>query len=76
MGTHREEDVQAPGERFRLGPVLGQDAKLLLLTWAAGSRDAISYLDRGCVFTAMMTGNTVSLALALAQGEGAGKKSS
>ncbi len=42
---------------------------LLMLTWAAGSIDAISYLGLGHVFTAMMTGNTVLLALALGQGE-------
>ncbi|MGH7770598.1 MAG: YoaK family protein [Candidatus Binatia bacterium] len=42
---------------------------LLILTWAAGCVDAISYLGLGHVFTAMMTGNTVLLGLALAQGE-------
>jgi uncharacterized membrane protein YoaK (UPF0700 family) len=42
---------------------------LLALTWTAGSVDAISYLGLGHVFTAMMTGNTVLLGLALAQGE-------
>jgi uncharacterized membrane protein YoaK (UPF0700 family) len=42
---------------------------LLALTWAAGSVDAISYFGLGHVFTAMMTGNTVLLGLALAQGE-------
>lgn len=42
---------------------------LLLLTWAAGSVDAISYLGLGQVFTAMMTGNTVLLGLAVAQGQ-------
>jgi uncharacterized membrane protein YoaK (UPF0700 family) len=42
---------------------------LLMLTFAAGSVDAISYLGLGHVFTAMMTGNTVLLGLALAQGE-------
>ena len=46
-----------------------RDALLLLLTWAAGNADAISYLGLGHVFTAMMTGNTVLLGLALAQGE-------
>lgn len=48
---------------------VGRDARLLALTWAAGSMDAISYLGLGHVFTAMMTGNTVLLGLALAQGE-------
>jgi uncharacterized membrane protein YoaK (UPF0700 family) len=43
--------------------------RLLALTWAAGNMDAISYLGLGHVFTAMMTGNTVLLGLALAQGE-------
>ena len=39
------------------------------MAWAAGNVDAISYLGLGHVFTAMMTGNTVLLGLALAQGE-------
>ena len=47
----------------------GRDVRLLALTWAAGSIDAISYLGLGHVFTAMMTGNTALLGLALAQGE-------
>jgi uncharacterized membrane protein YoaK (UPF0700 family) len=42
---------------------------LLVLTCAAGLIDAISYLELGHVFTAMMTGNTVLLALAIGQGE-------
>ena len=42
---------------------------LLVLTWTAGVVDAVSYLGLGHVFTAMMTGNTVLLGLALAQGE-------
>ncbi len=41
---------------------------LLLLTCAAGTVDAISYLGLGHVFTAMMTGNTVLLGLAIGQG--------
>jgi uncharacterized membrane protein YoaK (UPF0700 family) len=49
--------------------ILGRDAMLLVLTWAAGTVDAVSYLGLGHVFTAMMTGNTVLLGLALAQGE-------
>src|SRR5919108_1066832 len=48
---------------------LGRESMLLGLTWVAGSVDAISYLGLGHVFTAMMTGNTVLLGLALAQGE-------
>jgi uncharacterized membrane protein YoaK (UPF0700 family) len=47
----------------------GRDTRILLLTWVAGLTDAISYLGLGHVFTAMMTGNTVLLGLALAQGE-------
>jgi uncharacterized membrane protein YoaK (UPF0700 family) len=52
-----------------LGPVASRDAMLLVLTCAAGLVDAISYLELGHVFTAMMTGNTVLLALAIGQGE-------
>src|SRR2546430_1251564 len=48
---------------------LGRESMLMLLTLAAASVDAISYLGLGHVFTAMMTGNTVLLGLALAQGE-------
>ncbi len=43
---------------------------VLMLTWAAGSVDAISYLALDHVFTANMTGNTVLLGLALGQGHG------
>ena len=50
-------------------PILGRDGMLLVLTWAAGSVDAISYLGLGHVFTAMMTGNTVLLGLAIGQGQ-------
>jgi len=50
-------------------PALGRDAMLLMLTWAAGSVDAISYLGLGHVFTAMMTGNTVLLGIALAEAD-------
>ena len=48
---------------------MSRDAMLLVLTCAAGLVDAISYLELGHVFTAMMTGNTVLLALAIGQGE-------
>jgi len=50
-------------------PMLGRDGMLLLLTWAAGSVDAVSYLGLGHVFTAMMTGNTVLLGMAIGQGQ-------
>jgi uncharacterized membrane protein YoaK (UPF0700 family) len=43
---------------------------VLMLTWAAGGIDAISYLGLGRVFTANMTGNAVLLGLALGQGHG------
>jgi uncharacterized membrane protein YoaK (UPF0700 family) len=42
---------------------------VLLLTGAAGYVDAFSYLALGRVFTANMTGNTVLLGLAIAQGD-------
>ncbi|SRR5581483_1865603 len=48
---------------------LPRDTMLLILTWAAGAVDALSYLGLGRVFTAMMTGNTVLLGLSLAEGE-------
>jgi uncharacterized membrane protein YoaK (UPF0700 family) len=44
-----------------------RDALLIGLTVAAGGVDAISYLGLGQIFTANMTGNTVLLALAVAQ---------
>ncbi len=43
---------------------------VLMLTWAAGSVDAISYLGLGHVFTANMTGNMVLLGLSIGQGQG------
>src|SRR5712692_9884775 len=58
-----------PSKHVRFLTTLGRESMLLALTWAAGSVDAISYLGLGHVFTAMMTGNTVLLGLALAQGE-------
>lgn len=51
------------------GAVGSRNAMILVLTSAAGLVDAISYLELGHVFTAMMTGNTVLLALAIGQGE-------
>ncbi len=42
---------------------------IVLLTWVAGSLDAISYLELRHVFTANMTGNTALLGLALGRGE-------
>jgi uncharacterized membrane protein YoaK (UPF0700 family) len=46
-----------------------RDALLVLLTFASGSSDAISYLRLGDVFISNMTGNTVLLGIALAQGQ-------
>jgi uncharacterized membrane protein YoaK (UPF0700 family) len=47
----------------------GREAPLLLsLALAAGSVDALTYLGLGRVFTANMTGNTVLLGVAVAQG--------
>src|SRR5262249_33494903 len=48
---------------------LSRDVMLLILTWAAGTVDALSYLGLGNVFTSMMTGNNDMLGLSLAQGE-------
>jgi uncharacterized membrane protein YoaK (UPF0700 family) len=49
----------------------GWGAPILLLTWVAGTIDAIGYLSLGHVFTANMTGNAVLLGLALGQAQGA-----
>jgi uncharacterized membrane protein YoaK (UPF0700 family) len=46
------------------------DGLLLALTATAGAVDAIGYLGLQRVFCANMTGNTVQLGLALAQGDG------
>jgi len=48
----------------------GWAAEVLLLTWAAGTVDAISYLGLHHVFTANMTGNAVLLGLSIGQGQG------
>jgi uncharacterized membrane protein YoaK (UPF0700 family) len=47
----------------------GWTAPVLLLTWVAGTVDAIGYLSLGHVFTANMTGNAVLLGLAIGQGQ-------
>lgn len=51
----------------------GSKTKLItmiaLLTWTAGSLDAISYLEFHRVFTANMTGNTALLGMALGRGD-------
>jgi len=45
-------------------------AEVLLLTWAAGTVDAISYMGLRHVFTANMTGNAVLLGISIGQGQG------
>src|SRR5215470_6686732 len=47
----------------------GWAVQILLLTWAAGSMDALGYLGLDHVFTANMTGNTVLLGLAVGRGQ-------
>src|SRR5438132_6591472 len=69
MPRRAERLVRSAGDRILRFPDLGRDSMLLMLTWAAGAVDAVSYLGLGRVFTAMMTGNTVLLALAISQGE-------
>lgn len=49
-------------------PATRRDAMVLLLAFAGASVDAVSFLGLGGVFTANMTGNTILLAVALAQG--------
>jgi uncharacterized membrane protein YoaK (UPF0700 family) len=44
-----------------------RDALLILLTFATGAVDAVSYLGLGQIFTANMTGNVVFLALAVGE---------
>jgi uncharacterized membrane protein YoaK (UPF0700 family) len=52
--------LQRPSERVKI-------ATLVLLAGVGGYVDAVSYLGLGRVFTAAMTGNSVLLALAVAQ---------
>jgi uncharacterized membrane protein YoaK (UPF0700 family) len=47
----------------------GWTSPILLLTWVAGTVDAIGYLALGHVFTANMTGNAVLLGLAFGQAQ-------
>ncbi len=42
-----------------------RDVRIDLISWVAGSIDALSFLGLGHVFTANMTGNTILLALAI-----------
>jgi uncharacterized membrane protein YoaK (UPF0700 family) len=68
MGSLVDGRPEKSERHARAFPALDRNSMLLLLTWAAGSMDAISYLRLGQVFTAMMTGNTVLLGLAVGQG--------
>lgn len=70
MGNDRKVSEGRSRDRLLCVSPVGRDAMVLLLTWAAGSVDAISYLGLDRVFTANMTGNTVLLGLALGQGRG------
>jgi uncharacterized membrane protein YoaK (UPF0700 family) len=54
-------DAQAASRRRR-------GAALVLLSFAAGTMDAIAYLALGGVFTSAMSGNTILLGMALGQG--------
>lgn len=58
----------SPIERVTLLSELNRDVMILLLAWAAGSVDAISYLALGHVFTANMTGNTLLMGMNAGQG--------
>jgi uncharacterized membrane protein YoaK (UPF0700 family) len=49
--------------------MIKKDGPILLLTWASGCLDALSYVGLGQVFVANMTGNTVLFGLAIAQGD-------
>ena len=69
MGSTSENGAAKTSDRL-LPLSRGRDFMVLMLTWAAGSVDAISYLGLDRVFTANMTGNTVLLGLALGQGRG------
>lgn len=57
-------------ERVTLLSDANRDVMILLLAWAAGSVDAISYLALGHVFTANMTGNTLLMGMNAGQGKG------
>jgi len=54
--------------RFTVLSEANRDIMILLLAWAAGSVDAISYLALGHVFTANMTGNTLLMGMNAGQG--------
>ncbi len=49
--------------------MLRKSGSILLLAWTSGCLDALGFLELGRVFTANMTGNTVLLGMAIAQGD-------
>jgi uncharacterized membrane protein YoaK (UPF0700 family) len=59
----------AQKKRITLLSDANRDVMILLLAWAAGSVDAISYLALGHVFTANMTGNTLLMGMNAGQGK-------
>lgn len=68
--TRRASSHGARGAPQPASPAAVRGALILALSAASGYVDAVSYLALGRVFTANMTGNTVLLGLALAQGDG------
>jgi uncharacterized membrane protein YoaK (UPF0700 family) len=61
-------DVSSRAEQVTVLTKANRDFMILLLAWAAGSVDAISYLALGHVFTANMTGNTLLMGMNAGQG--------
>lgn len=57
-----------PPARSLLTTARDVDPRFLLLSFASGSMDALSFLKLGEVFTSAMTGNTALLGLALGRG--------
>lgn len=72
MAGRRPTEPAVEGERGTPPEVRAariRDTLLVVLAFGAGSVDAISYLGLGQIFTANMTGNTVLLGVAAAQGD-------
>ena len=64
VNRHSEDIAQQPNRPF---PISQHYLLLLLLTWAAGSIDVISFIGFNGIFTANMSGNIVLLGLDLGQ---------
>jgi len=64
-------NVNTRTERVTVLTATNRDFMIVLLAWAAGSVDAISYLALGHVFTANMTGNTLLMGMNAGQGHAA-----